>query len=49
MKHGVADITAAVFLLALVVLLVRPSSLAPAFLSAFGEAMDGLVSFAVMG
>lgn len=43
------DILAAVFLLALVVILVRPSSLAPQFLANFGQAMDGLVAFAVTG
>ena len=44
-----ADLAAAVFLLALVMLLVRPNSLAPAFLKEFGTAMDGLVTFAVIG
>lgn len=44
-----ADILAAVFLLALVSMLVRPSSLAPGFLKSFGEALDGLVTFAVSG
>lgn len=48
-KAGITDIFVAVFLLAMVTLLVRPSSLAPAFLSTFGEAMDGLVTFAVTG
>lgn len=43
------DVLAAVFLLALVSLLVRPSSLAPQFLKSFGEALDGLVTFAVSG
>lgn len=43
------DILAAVFLLALVMLLVRPNSLAPAFLTQFGAALDGLVTFAVIG
>ncbi len=49
MKGVVGDVLAAVFLLALVTLLVRPSSLAPSFLSTFGEAMDALVTFAVSG
>lgn len=43
------DILAAVFMLALVLLLVRPSSLAPDFIKAFGAAVDGLVNFAVSG
>jgi hypothetical protein len=50
MKHpAVGDILAAVFLLALVVLLVRPSSLAPSFITNFGDALTGLVTFAVTG
>lgn len=49
MKAALGDIFAAVFLLALVVILVRPNSLAPAFLSEFGSAVDGLVTFAVTG
>jgi hypothetical protein len=48
-RARIGDVLAAVFLLALVVLLVRPSSLAPAFLKEFGSAIDGLVSFAVTG
>lgn len=46
---GVGDVLAAVFLLALVTLLVRPNSLAPAFIKEFGAALDGLVQFAVTG
>lgn len=49
MKGAVPDILAAVFLLALVTLLVRPNSLAPAFLTAFGTAFDGMVTYAVAG
>ncbi len=49
MRAGVGDILAGVFVLALVVLLVRPSSLAPQFLTGFGAAMDSLVTFAVTG
>jgi hypothetical protein len=45
----VTDILAAVFLLALVMTLVRPSSYAPAFIKAFGGAVDSLVTFAVTG
>lgn len=49
MRAAIGDILAAVFLLALVLILVRPGSLAPAFLNEFGGAMDGLVEFAVAG
>lgn len=49
MSAGVTDILAAVFLLALVMLLVRPGSLAPQFIKEFGLALDGLVKFAVSG
>lgn len=44
-----ADILAAVFLLALVMLLVRPNSLAPSFIKEFGSAMDLIVGLAVSG
>lgn len=49
MKATFGDIFAALFLLAMVMLLVRPTSLAPAFLTEFGSAMDELVTFAVAG
>ena len=49
MKMAIGDIIAAIFLLAIVAILVRPSSLAPAFLNTFGEAIHGLVTFAVSG
>lgn len=49
MKAGVADVLAAVFLLALVMLLVRPGSLAPSFIKEFGSAMDMIVTLAVSG
>lgn len=45
----VGDIFAAVFLLALVMILVRPNSLAPQFLSDFGSGMSNLVKYAVSG
>lgn len=48
-KATVSDILAAVFLLALVMILVRPSSLAPAFLSEFGDGMTSLITYAVAG
>lgn len=49
LKASALDILVAVFVLALVVLLVRPNSLAPQFIKAFGTALDGLVTFAVSG
>lgn len=47
--NGVKDILGAVFLLALVMLLVRPNSYAPAFIKAFGDAMTEVTKFAVSG
>lgn len=49
MKAHVVDILAAVFLLAFITLLVKPSSEAPTFIKALGSAVDGLVTFAVTG
>jgi len=50
MGRGViSEVLAAVFLLALVALLVRPGSFAPAFVKAFGDAMTEIVHFAVSG
>ena len=49
MKGSAADIAAALFLLALVAILVRPNSLAPKFMSAFGDAMTAVVKYAVTG
>lgn len=48
-KAGLGDILALVFFLALVMLLVRPNSLAPAFIKAFGSGLDGLITYAVSG
>lgn len=45
----VADVFSAIFVLALVTILVRPTSLAPKFLQDFGTALDNLVHFAVAG
>lgn len=42
-----ADVFAAVFLLAIVALLVRPNSLAPSFISEFGSGITELVTYAV--
>jgi hypothetical protein len=44
-KRGWGDVLAGVFLLAIVVLLVRPASLGPGFITALGEAMTALVSY----
>ena len=50
MTRGAAgQILAAVFLLALVGLLVRPGSYAPAFIKAFGDAMTNVIEYAVSG
>ena len=48
-KYAIGDILAGVFLLAIVMILVRPNSLAPAFLKTFGSALDGMITFAVAG
>lgn len=48
-RATVGDILAAVFLLALVMILVRPNSLAPSFLQEFGAGMSSLVKYAVSG
>lgn len=49
MRAQLTDVLAAVFLLAVVMLLVRPNSLAPKFIKAFGTAMTEVVQFAVSG
>lgn len=46
-RTGWGDVIALVFVLALVLVLVRPSSLAPEFVKAFGDGMTGLISYAV--
>jgi hypothetical protein len=43
------DIVAALFLVAVVYILVKPSSLAPAFVKNVGDALDSIVTFAVNG
>jgi hypothetical protein len=43
------DALAAVFLLAVITILVRPNSLAPRFLTDFGTAVDNMIHFAVTG
>lgn len=47
--RSLTDVFAAIFLLALITILVRPNSLAPKFLQDFGTAMGNLVHFAVAG
>lgn len=42
-----SDVLAAVFVLALISLMVRPTSLAPAFITAFGDGMTAVTQFAV--
>lgn len=49
MRGAVGDVLGAVFLLALVMLLVRPTSYAPSFIKAFGDAMTAVTAFAVSG
>jgi hypothetical protein len=46
-KASAVDVIAAVFLLAMVMTLVRPSSYAPAFIKAFGGAVNEVITFAV--
>lgn len=49
MSRDVGDVLMAVFVLAIVLLLVRPTSLAPQFIKAMGAAMQGIVTYAVSG
>lgn len=46
-KAGAGDIIAVVFVLALISLMVRPSSLAPHFITTAGAGLTALVQFAV--
>jgi hypothetical protein len=48
-KSDWGDIAFAVFLLALVSVLVRPASLAPDFIRASGDGLTAIVGFAVSG
>jgi hypothetical protein len=43
------DLAGAVFVLALIYVLVRPSSIAPAFITGVGAAVRNLVTYAVSG
>lgn len=49
MKGAAGEILGAVFVLALVMLLVRPDSLAPSFIKVFGDALTEVTKFAVSG
>lgn len=48
-KNDWGDVISLVFLLALLVILVRPSSIAPQFVTAFGDGLTTLVTFAAAG
>jgi hypothetical protein len=48
-KAGALDAVAAVFVLAVVYVLVKPGSLAPKFIGALGEALHQIVNYAVHG
>ncbi len=48
-KTDWGDVIGLVFVLALIVILVRPSSVAPQFVTAFGDGLTTLVSFAAAG
>jgi aromatic ring-opening dioxygenase LigB subunit len=48
-KTDWGDVVGLIFILALLVILVRPSSIAPQFVTAFGDGLTSLVSFAVAG
>lgn len=43
------DVIGLVFVLALILILVRPTSVAPQFVSAFGEGLSSLIAFAAAG
>lgn len=44
--HTWGDVIGLAFILAIIALLVRPSSVAPTFISAFGDGLTSLVSYA---
>ena len=48
-KNTWGDIIGLFFLLALISLLVRPSSVAPTFVKSFGDGLTALVSYAAAG
>lgn len=48
-KADVLEALAAVFLLAVIYVLVRPGSLAPRFITAFGDGLAGVINYAVHG
>jgi hypothetical protein len=48
-KTDWGDVVGLIFILALTVILVRPNSIAPQFVTAFGDGLTSLVSFAAAG
>lgn len=48
-RADLAEGVAAVFILAVIFILVRPGSLAPRFVAAFGDGLAGIVNYAVHG
>lgn len=48
-KAQVLDAVAAIFLLAVVYVLVRPGSLAPRFVQAVGDGLTSIVNYAING
>lgn len=48
-KTDWGDVIGLIFILALIVILVRPGSIAPQFVTAFGDGLTSLVSFAAAG
>lgn len=48
-KAQALDVIAAIFVLAVVYLLVKPGSLAPKFIGAVGQGLQNIVTYAVHG
>lgn len=48
-RRDLADLVLTVFIAAAITLLVRPSSKGPALVSAFGESMGAIASYAIYG
>lgn len=49
MNHQLGDVLGLIFVLAAIYVLARRNSMAPQFIQAFGDALDGVVKFAVSG
>jgi hypothetical protein len=47
--HDWGDVVAAGFLLAVIMLLVHPKSIAPSLVTAFGDGLTQIITFAVAG